>query len=465
MILLKKLIFLFILIIFKIQIFSETHVSKQINNIENWTSKLSPYIIDELVTIEKNGIVIINPGTEVKFKKGAKLLVNGVLYAKGNINNPVRFIPMDNESFYEGIYFNSAKKSTIEFSIMMRGTITIDSTQVVLNNNYILNSTGIILKRFSNAIIKNNYFFNNTYCIHIEGKNINFNIYENTFFNNRYGIYIKKTYTKKGIIRRNNFIDNKNNMTSYSIEQFDCKNNYWGTEEEKKISKTIIDKKINPKVGEIIFKPYAKDKFKLFSPPASYISLVKVYLSKKKPKEDIYRISLGGGVLGFSPLTPNYLNNENNFGIGYFATFTFNPLGNIMFGIETNFFSTENKDQSTYNFEISLSEFLLNVYGYFGYNNNTYFVPYAKIGNGICLVSEKYISKDAIFNGENTLNYNKISYSLSGGIGLEWFLMKFFSFKLECLYHYIFYPKGNISFPDIKISGNFYFETPFFLNK
>lgn len=461
----KKSIFLFILIFFELQIFSETHVSGQIDNVENWTPKLSPYIIDEMVIIGKKGFITIYPGTEVKFKKGAKLLVNGALYAKGDIHNPVRFIPEDNESFYEGIYFESANKSVIEFSIMMRGAITIHEAKVVLNNNYILNSTGVILKSFSETAMRNNYFFNNTYGIHIEGNNINYNIIENTFFNNRYGIYIMKYHGNEGILKRNNFINNRNNITNYSIRQINCKENYWGSNEEKTIIKTIIDKKTNPKVGEIIFKPYSKEKFRLFLPPASYISIVKTYLNKKKPEENTYRFSFGGGILGFFPFTPDTLNNENNFGLGYFTTFTFNPFGPVMLGIEANFYGMENKDKSNYNYNFNISEFLLNVYGYFGYNKNIYFVPYAIIGNGICIISEEYISEDAIFDGKNTLKYNEVCYSLSGGIGLEWFLMKFFSFKLEGLYHYIFYPKGNISFPDIKISGNIYFETPFFLNR
>jgi len=462
---LKKIIFLFLLIIFSNRIFSETYISGQIERMENWTPKLSPYIIEELVIIEKKGFITIHPGTEVKFKKGAKLLVNGTLYAKGNADNPVRFIPMDSESFYEGIYFNSGNKSIIEFSIMMRGSIIVNATKVEINNNYILNSTGIILQSFSDAIIKNNYFFNNTYGIHIEGNSINLNIFENTFFNNRYGIYIMKYYGKEGMIKRNNFIDNKNNMTNFSIAQINCKDNYWGTDDEKKIARTIIDKKINPKIGEIIFKPYSKEKFKLFLPPLPYISLVKAYLSKKKPGEDTYRFSFGGGISAFFPLTPAILSNENDFGLGYFASFTFNPFGPVMLGIETNFFSMDNKDRSIYNYNLNLSEFLLNVYGYFGYDKNIYFVPYARLGNGICMISEAYMSENKIFDGKNTLKYNEICYSLAGGIGLEWFLLKFFSFKLECLYHYIFYPKGNISFPDIKVSGNIYFNTPFILNR
>ncbi len=461
----KKFVFLFVLIFTNNFIFSETYISGQIDRTENWTPEFSPYIIDELVIIEKKGFITIHPGTEVKFKKGAKLLVCGTLYARGNTDNPVRFIPVDGESFYEGVYFDSAYKSIIEFSIMMRGAITVNATRVELNNNYILNSTGIILKSFSDVVIKNNYFLNNTYGIHIEGNSINLNIFENTFSNNRYGIYIMKYYGKNEIIKRNNFIDNKNNITNFSIEQVNCRDNFWGTNDEKKIAKTIIDKRINPKIGEVIYKPYSKDKFKLIEPPPSYISLVKTYLNKKKPQEDVYRFSFGGGISSFFPVTPDTLNNENNIGTGYFATFTFNSFGPIMLGIETNFFGMDNKNKTIYNYNLSLSEFLLNVYGYFGYNKNIVFVPYARLGNGICLLSETYFSKDMIFDGKNTLKYNEICYCLAGGIGVEWFFLKFLSFKLETLYHYIFYSKGNISFPDIKIFGNIYFNTPFILNR
>ncbi|MBP7791600.1 MAG: right-handed parallel beta-helix repeat-containing protein [Candidatus Goldbacteria bacterium] len=462
----KKIILLSLLIfVFRLNIFSGTNVSGLIEKTENWIPQSSPYVIDEMAIIGKKGFVTIYPGTEVKFKKGAKLLVCGTLYVKGDANNPVRFVPFDNESFYEGIYFSSGTKSIIEFSIMMRGSITVEATRVELNNNYILNSTGVILKNFSDVVIKNNYFYNNTYGVHIEGSNVNLNIFENTFFNNRYGIYIMQYYGKGETIKRNNFINNKNNITNYSIGQINCKENYWGTDDEKKIVGTIMDKRINPKVGEVIFKPYAKEKFKLYLPSPSYISLVKTYLSKKKPEEDIYRFSFGGGMSGFFPLTPDIVNRENNFGMGYFATFAFDFFGPTMLGIETNFYGMENKNKDTYKFNLNLSEYLLNFYVYFGYKKNVYLIPYARLGNGICMVSEAYKSENPIFDEKNSLKYNEVCYALSGGAGLEWFLLDFFSLKFEGLYHYVFYQRGNISFPDVKISGNVYFKTPFILNR
>lgn len=462
---LKKVFIIIILIIIRNQIYSETFISGKIETTENWIQKFSPYIIEEMAIIEKKGFVTIHPGTEVKFKKGAKLLVNGTLYVKGDINNPVRFIPFDNESFYEGIYFYSAYKSLIEFLIMIRGAITVEATSVVLNNNCILNSTGVILKDFSETIIKNNYFMNNTYGIHIEGCNIKYNIFENSFSNNRHSIYIIKNNEKDGIIKKNNFLNNVNNITNYSFMQVNCKDNYWGTNEEKNILKTIIDKKINPKTGEVIYKPYLKEKYDINFPPASYVSLIKTYFNKKKPEEDTYRFSFGGGFSSFFPFAPEYLNNENNFGLGYFATFTFNPFGPIMLGVETNFFGMENKDRTDYQFNFNLSEFLLNIYGYFGYKKDVYFLPFVRLGNGVALVSEAYKSEYPIFDGKNTYKDNEICYSLSGGAGIEWFFLSFLSFKLEGLYHHIFYQKGNISFPDIRISANIYFNTPVFLNR
>ncbi|MCX7699202.1 MAG: hypothetical protein N2114_07045 [Candidatus Goldbacteria bacterium] len=461
----KKIAIIFLLIFIKNQIFSETYVSGLIDKVENWDLKFSPYIINETVIIGKKGILTIYPGTEIKFKKGAKLLVSGILYAKGNKDNPVRFLPYDYESFYEGIYFDGGGKSIIEYIVMIRGAITVEATRVEINNNYILNSTGIILKNFADVILKNNLFLNNTYGVHMEGSNINHSIYENTFAGCRYGIYILKYIDGNGTIKRNNFLENINNITNYSIININCTDNYWGTDEQQKIVKTIVDKKINPKVGEIIYKPYLKEKLKLPLPPASFISLVKTYLNKKKPREDIYRFSLSGGFFGFFPIIPERLNNENNFGLGYSLTFTFNPFGPIMLGVETNFFNMDNMDKSVYSYNMNISEFLLNIYGYFGYDRNIYLVPYAKFGNGISLVNESYISNKIIFNGKNTLKYNEICYSISGGLGLEWFLMKFFSFKLEGIYHYFFYPRGNISLPVINISGNVYFDTPFFLNR
>ena len=81
--------------------YAETIVEGIVEKTENWNPKNSPYVISGTVTVEKKGFLTLYPGTTVRFKEGAQLLVKGVLYSKGTPQNPVRFIPDDGTSFYE----------------------------------------------------------------------------------------------------------------------------------------------------------------------------------------------------------------------------------------------------------------------------------------------------------------------------------------------------------------------------
>jgi hypothetical protein len=59
---------LIILLLFSanVTIYAETIVKGGIEKNESWIPKLSPYIIENTITVEKNGFLTIYPGTEVK---------------------------------------------------------------------------------------------------------------------------------------------------------------------------------------------------------------------------------------------------------------------------------------------------------------------------------------------------------------------------------------------------------------
>ena len=60
MIFLKKFINSILFIFFVSFLHAETYVDSNINEVQSWNSKKSPYIINDTVTIEKDGFITIN---------------------------------------------------------------------------------------------------------------------------------------------------------------------------------------------------------------------------------------------------------------------------------------------------------------------------------------------------------------------------------------------------------------------
>lgn len=446
-------------------LFAETKVAKIIDKNETWTPQLSPYIIEGVTVIEKTGLLNISPGTTVRFKRDAKLLVKGALYAKGSPQNPVRFLPDDNESFYDGIVFESPYMNTVEFSIMIRGAIVSNGSKVAINNNYMLNSTGILLYHFAESVIKDNYFFNNTYGVYMEAKSLKYMITGNSFNKCRFSVYIKEAPAAAGLIERNNFFDSRLHVANYTVFDIQAKNNFWGAAQERDIEKLIFDKKNNPKTGAVIYKPFSTARLKVFEPPPSFASLIKIYLNLKRPDGEPSRVTFGGGLSGFKPLTPDVIKEEENFGMGLAGEFTFNITGAFMAGVDVRMLEFSN-NKELYDYNLFMTNMMVNIFWYIGYKKDVFFVPYLKIGNGVSLVTEQYRSKEPIFDGEMTYKPKpQVCYGAQAGIGLELFLLRFFSIKLEGLYNYTFYERGAISYPLVSLMGSVYFDTPFHVNR
>jgi opacity protein-like surface antigen len=96
---------------------------------------------------------------------------------------------------------------------------------------------------------------------------------------------------------------------------------------------------------------------------------------------------------------------------------------------------------------------------YLGYKRNIFLVPYLKAGIGGAIVSEQI--KDSY---TDTKKENQFAAAAEAGAGLEWFVLKFFSLKLEASYNVIAGNTGLISYPTAAITGNLYFDAPFYVN-
>ena len=65
-----------------------TDVSSSITN-PIWTPDNSPYVVSNTIEVAKGATLKIEAGTEVRFNKGAKILVKGELQINGSASNPV----------------------------------------------------------------------------------------------------------------------------------------------------------------------------------------------------------------------------------------------------------------------------------------------------------------------------------------------------------------------------------------
>ncbi len=456
----KTFLLFFITTVFLAVVRAETNAPDVINKTEVWIPQKSPYIVDGTVTIEKTGFLTIYPGTVVKFKKGSKIYVKGALYSKGDPKNPIRMIPYDNVSFYDGLVFESRYKNLVEFTILIRGAITSKGSNLSITNNYILNSTGIELYHFSSALIKDNYFYNDTYGVYIEGKEIKYTIAQNTFNNGRFAIYFKDTPKADGSLINNNFFKNVVNITNYSTADIECRDNYWGFAEEPVIEKFIYDRKNNEKTGKAVYAPYAKVPFTLWEPQDAFISLVKIYLNLRRPDEEPTKVSFGGGIIGLMPLAPAYLKSESDFGMGLNAEFTCNITGAFLLGLQLENIGLQNKTSLSETYKMTVSNILINGIGYMGYKKDFYFMPFLKIGAGIAIISEQKMFLTGL--NETTKKDNSICFTAGAGAGIEWFPIKFFSFKLEAAFNSALKSNGAILYPVIGLTGSVYFDTPLY---
>ncbi|MCE5301339.1 MAG: right-handed parallel beta-helix repeat-containing protein [Spirochaetia bacterium] len=445
------------LILWALPALAETYPKQVIDKTENWTPKNSPYIIDGTVTVEKKGFITIYPGTVLRFKKGARLLVKGAVYSKGDPKNPVRMIPDDGESFYDGIVLESRYRNTVEFTIIIRGSVISKGSNLIFQNNYILNSTGVELFHFSNALIKDNYFYNDTYGIYAEGREVKFSAVNNTFNNCRFALYLKNLEKPEATIKNNNFFRNTVNLTNYTVNDIDCTGNYWGFTEERYIKQYIYDKKNNQKSGRAVYAPFEKLPLKIWEPTEAFISLVKIYLKLKRPDSEPQRIGLGAGGIAYFPIAPNYVSDFSGFGTGFSAECTFNITGAFLWGIELKYVGLDEQATDSSKYRLDCFNFMLNGYGYIGYKKNLIFAPYIKLSSGPAIVSEQYQDTAGA-----TKKVNQICYTGAAGAGLEWWMLKYFSLKAEATYNITTANRGAIMYPLLTLGANLYFDTPLF---
>ncbi|MCU0344409.1 MAG: ATP-binding protein [Ignavibacterium sp.] len=114
--------FLLIQILFlSYQTFSQTHIpTGNVNG--KWFKQNSPYYIDGEIKIPRGKKLVIEPGVKVIFIGHYKLIVNGILEAKGTEQDSIYFFPRDTSIGWHGIRFIEAEDfSTLEYCVLNYG--------------------------------------------------------------------------------------------------------------------------------------------------------------------------------------------------------------------------------------------------------------------------------------------------------------------------------------------------------
>src|SRR3989304_5202013 len=111
----------FLIILLSNQTFSQTHIpTGNVNG--KWLKQNSPYYIDGEIKIPRGKKLIIEPGVKVIFTGHYKLIVNGILEAKGTKQDSVYFFPSDTAVGWHGIRFIEAEDfSTLEYCVLRKG--------------------------------------------------------------------------------------------------------------------------------------------------------------------------------------------------------------------------------------------------------------------------------------------------------------------------------------------------------
>ncbi len=218
----------------------------------------SPYLIKEDLTVETSDTLIIEPGTELYFDDGKKIIVQGTLIAAGTRYRPILFTAYNKD--WEGIKFlYSNRNSVIQFCVIEKivfekqdGTgysaISLIGSYAELKNNFITENKskigGSIGLRNSILIIYNNIFSKNSAqyqggAIHSINSNltvINCVLYKNTSSLEGAGIFVdnpQRTEIQNNIFFKNNSPTGKHNFffassdSSNLIEQY----NFYGDED------------------------------------------------------------------------------------------------------------------------------------------------------------------------------------------------------------------------------------------
>ena len=254
----------------------------RINKSVHWSGTI---IIRGDVVITRNGRLVIDSGTNIYFepntdvsksgkdKTKSELVVEGVIIAKGSINNKILFGSKSDKprmGDWYGITISNPKQiSTFEYCTIeyaYNGIYIKKSNPQILNSHLRYNyNAGIIAAVKSEPVIKSSIISENGYAGLICELGARPTLSKNLITLNQIGIVIFSmsqpdlgdlTGGKNGNQGENRIFDNHDyNLYNHSSKDVLAQNNYWGSEVSADIESKLYGKKDDPRYGKVLYKP------------------------------------------------------------------------------------------------------------------------------------------------------------------------------------------------------------------
>lgn len=121
----------FVILFLSHQTLPQTHIPSGIVN-GKWLKQNSPYFIDGEIKIPRGKKLIIEPGVKVIFTGHHKLIVNGILEARGTKQDSINFVPSDTAVGWHGIRFiESEDFSHLEYCVLRNGKSLIGADKII----------------------------------------------------------------------------------------------------------------------------------------------------------------------------------------------------------------------------------------------------------------------------------------------------------------------------------------------
>jgi len=277
-----------------------TFVNDKIDEGIVWQRTGSPYIVRTSITIGKSASLLIKPGTEVRFDKGCKLIIEGALIAMGTPDEPIVFTSLSttpNKGDWDEMYFTDLsddERCILQYCIIEYAQIGLrckdssptikdciirenlqygirceDASPAVIHNIISENGqagrgAGVSLygPKTSPVISYNVISHNQDSGIHARFQTKPRPITSNTITNNSlYGIYCTNQNHWESVRNCNIYGNKKCDCYNKQVPDLNAENNYWGADTTRELTvsnaetniKMFFDKNDREQWGRIIY--------------------------------------------------------------------------------------------------------------------------------------------------------------------------------------------------------------------
>ncbi len=275
-------ILLGLLCISSVQAQTKTIEGLRISKSVHWSGTI---IIRGDVVITRSGRLVINPGTRVYFepntdvsksgkdKTKSELIVEGVIIARGDINNKILFSSKSDKprmGDWYGITISNPKQiSTFEYCTIeyaYNGLYIKKSNPQILNSHLRYNyNAGLIAAVKSEPVIKSSIISENGYAGIICELGAKPVLSKNLITLNQIGIVsFSMSQPNLGSLKNgsdqnqgeNRIFDNHDyNVYNHSSKNVLAQNNYWGSEADAELESKLYGRKDDPRYGDVLYKP------------------------------------------------------------------------------------------------------------------------------------------------------------------------------------------------------------------